>query len=76
MVADQAIGGDADRREDNACCQAIEIVEPRQLAHGEREIWLLSHRDASSIRRFKLVAASLAQQLATDDAFLAGIDEK
>ncbi|MGQ0619589.1 MAG: LysR family transcriptional regulator [Panacagrimonas sp.] len=41
----------------------------------EREIWLLSHRDATSVRRFRIVADWLAQQLAMDDAFLAGIDE-
>jgi len=40
----------------------------------EREIWLLSHRDASNVRRFKLVADWLREQLAIDDAFLAGID--
>jgi DNA-binding transcriptional LysR family regulator len=41
----------------------------------EREIWLLSHRDATGIRRFRVVAEWLAQQLAVDDALLAGIDE-
>lgn len=41
----------------------------------EREIWLLSHRDATNIRRFRIVADWLAQQIANDDAFLSGAEE-
>lgn len=41
----------------------------------ERLIWLLSHRDAASIRRFRIVADWLTAQLAKDDAFLSGADQ-
>ena len=56
-------------------CIMGEPEGPRRIGAGvevRRDIWLLSHRDAGSIARFKTVAAWLTQLYASNQDLLCG----
>ena len=56
-------------------CISVRGAGVVQLSDGavlEREIWLLTHRDNASVRRFRVVADWLAAQILADDSMLAG----
>ena len=56
-------------------CFAVQSRKLLRLSKGveyQRELWLLSHRDTASIRRFRVVSDWIAARANEDQALLSG----